>query len=247
MNQRITIILFTSIFFNIFVLVIATFFVQRKGGLSYLFQKVNSSNSAKTDYHPAYLHKKSQFEILPKSDLGIIFLGDSLTDEGEWTELLGTKIKKRGIGGDTTDRMLNRLNEIVESNPKKIFLMVGINDLINEGRTVEETSEFYKMIMAEFRNKIPNTEVFIQSVLPINNQVTRYWQNTDNVVKLNSHLINFAKEFKYQYIDVYSHLSDSENQLDSQYTFDGVHLNGQGYLVWLEAIQKYVIDGEFQN
>ncbi len=235
MKYRIKIILFTSLFLNILFFALITFFVQRKGGLSYLtakiFHKVNFDNSGKTVYHPAYLNKKSQFETLPKSDLGIIFLGDSLTDEGEWTELLGTKIQKRGIGGDTTDRMLNRLNEIIESKPKKIFLMVGINDLINEGRTVEKTSEYYKMIIAVFRNKIPNTEVFIQSVLPINNQVTRYWQNINKVVELNSQLIDLAKDFGYQYIDVYSHLSDSQNQLDPQYTFDGVHLNGQGYLV----------------
>jgi lysophospholipase L1-like esterase len=46
---------------------------------------------------------------------------------------------------------------------------------------------------------------------------------------------------------LYSHLADSQNQLDDRYTLDGVHLNGQAYLVWKEVIEKYVVDPELRN
>ncbi len=248
MNNTTTILLFISLIINILFLVIAAIFIQGKGGLPYLLTKIfKSFNSDKfsssNDYNPTYLHKKSQFEKLPKLAPGIILLGDSLTDEGEWAELLeNPNIKKRGISGDTTNRILNRLKEIVDSNPKKIFLMVGINDLINDGISVEQILELYKNILTDLRNKIPNTEVFVQSVLPVNNKVTRHWQNNNNVLKLNSYLRDLAKEFTYQYIDVFSDLLDSQNQLDAQYTFDGLHLNGQGYLIWKEVIKQYVVD-----
>ncbi len=253
MNNTTTILLFISLIINTLFLVIAAIFIQRKGGLSYLLTKIfktlNSDKfSSSNDYNPTYLHKTSQFEKLPKSEPGIILLGDSLTDEGEWAELLeNPNIKKRGISGDTTNRILNRLNEIVDSKPKKIFLMVGINDLVNDGKSVEQILEVYKNILTDLRNKIPNTEVFVQSVLPVNNKVTRYWQNNNHVLKLNSYLRDLAKEFTYQYIDVFSHLLDSQNQLDAQYTLDGLHLNGQGYLVWKEVIKKYVVDHELQH
>ena len=253
MNNTTTILLFISLIINTLFLVIAAIFIQSKGGLSYLLTKIfNTFNSDKfsssNDYNPTYLHKTSQFEKLPKSELGIILLGDSLTDEGEWAELLeNPNIKKRGISGDTTNRILHRLNEIVDSKPEKIFLMVGINDLINDGKSVEQILELYKNILTDFRNKIPNTEVFVQSVLPVNNKVTRHWQNNNNILKLNSYLRDLTKEFTYQYIDVFSDLLNSQNQLDAQYTFDGLHLNGQGYLVWKEVIKKYVVDQELQS
>jgi lysophospholipase L1-like esterase len=53
-------------------------------------------------------------------------------------------------------------------------------------------------------------------------------------------LQELATEFNYQYIDVFSHLADSENQLDVKYTTDGVHLNGKAYLIWKQAVEKYV-------
>ncbi|MBP5977298.1 G-D-S-L family lipolytic protein [Brasilonema sp. CT11] len=226
---------------NILFLLLVTVFLARRGGLSYLSQKIVPSKSTQNNYSVYYLHKKSQFEILPKFDSGIIFLGDSLTDEGEWGELLqNPNLKNRGVSADTTDSVLNRLNAIVASKPKKVFLMIGINDFINAHKSVEQTLTGYKHILTELRNQTPNTKVFIQSVLPVNNQVTRYWQDNKNVWQLNLQLREVAKEFSYEYIDVFSHLSDSQNQLDARYTQDGLHLNGQGYLMWKQAIEKYV-------
>ncbi|WP_337907018.1 GDSL-type esterase/lipase family protein [Iningainema tapete] len=213
------------------------------GGLPYLLNKFLQKYYYKVnEYHSTYLHKKSQFEILPKSESAIIFLGDSLTEECQWAELLeNPQIKNRGISGDTTERILYRLNAIVESKPRKIFFMIGINDLVNEGKSVEKTLAGYENILTRFSNEIPNTKVFIQSVLPVNNKF-RYWQNNNNILQMNQKLKELAQKFNYEYIDVFSLLLDSQNQLDAKYTLDGLHLNGQGYLVWKQAIEKYVID-----
>ncbi len=53
-----------------------------------------------------------------------------------------------------------------------------------------------------------------------------------------------AQKYNYQYIDLFSHFCDVENQLDAQYTKDGLHLNGQGYLVWKSVIERYVAASE---
>lgn len=220
-------------------------FLRKKGGLSYFFNKIKNifpENQTKHfDYPPYYLHKKSQFEKLHISESDIIMLGDSITDEGEWTELLGLNVKNRGISGDTTKRILHRLDIILESKPKQVFLMIGINDLINDGKSVTATLSEYKKILREFKQKTPNTEVFVQSVLPVNNKVYLYWQDNKNILKLNSSLKELAKEFNYECIDIFSLLSDSENQLDTKYTVDGLHLNGQAYLIWKAVIEKYMI------
>lgn len=228
------------VFFIAFALLIA-----KKGGFSYYFPKllhlIPENNSKHFNYPPYYWHKKSQFENLPKSESDIIMLGDSITDEGEWTELLGLNVKNRGISGDTTERILHRLDTILESKPKQVFLMIGINDLMNNGKSVTVTLEKYKKILREFQEKTPKTKVFVQSVLPVNNKVYLYWQDNNNVVKINSGLKNLAKEFNYEYIDIFVLLLDSENNLDTKYTVDGLHLNGHGYLVWKAVLEKYMV------
>ncbi|GAX39288.1 hypothetical protein NIES4075_02400 [Tolypothrix sp. NIES-4075] len=246
-NQTTSFLILSSLL-NILFFIALALFIAKKGGISYLFNKVlhifPKKKSKHFDYPPYYWHKKSQFEKLPLSESDIIMLGDSITDEGEWTELLGLNVKNRGISGDTTERILHRLNTILESKTKQIFLMIGINDLINDGKSVTATLEQYKNILREFQEKIPKTKVFVQSVLPVNNKLYLYWQDNNNVLKLNSGLKKLAKEFNYEYIDIFSLLLDSENQLDAQYTVDGLHLNGQAYLVWKAVLEKYMVAPE---
>lgn len=59
------------------------------------------------------------FEVLPTSKKDIIFLGNSITNGGEWAELLGNPhVKNRGISGDRADTMLDRLHVITKGQPK---------------------------------------------------------------------------------------------------------------------------------
>jgi hypothetical protein len=77
-----------------------------------------------------YDQRKSLFEKLPDTRKEIIFLGNSITDGCEWSELLADRhVKNRGISGDVTAGVLNRIREITASKPAKVFLLIGINDL----------------------------------------------------------------------------------------------------------------------
>lgn len=105
---------------------LGSLFIAKKGGITYLSTKISNviakSQAIQVPNQPYYLHQTSLFQILPKSKSDIIFLGDSITDECEWAELLkNPQIKNRGISGDTTMGILHRLEDVVKSQPKKIF------------------------------------------------------------------------------------------------------------------------------
>jgi hypothetical protein len=52
---------------------------------------------------------RTQFEFLTERKGGIVFLGDSITEGGHWSEIFGNgAVLNRGIGGDTTQDVLDR-------------------------------------------------------------------------------------------------------------------------------------------
>ena len=188
-----------------------------------------------------YQLKTNLFDKLPKSAYEIIFLGDSLTEQGEWVELLGNPhLKNRGISGDTTKGILKRLDKIVESHPLKIFLMIGINDFLNEEKTATHIASNYQKILEKIKFNTPEPQVFFQSLLLINNERFALKIDNDNIVKLNCKIQELSKLFSCQYVDLYKEFVNGHKQLDTQYTLDGVHLSGQGYLLWKKVIEKYI-------
>lgn len=246
MGITIKIAFLISLLVNLLIFSLGSIWVYQKGGIPYLirkiaFLKISGSRLIPMYDTPFYWDKKSHFDTLSNSDSEIVFLGDSLTDLCEWHEFFRSfEIKNRGICGDTTEGILNRLDEIVESKPNKLFLLIGIND-INQGRTVEDIFNSYKQILERVKNKTPETKIFVQSILPVNSQKFPNHAVNEKIVQLNARLRLLANDFLLQYIDLFSSFLDSNHELDEQYTTDGIHLNGSGYLRWKEIIEKNVV------
>ncbi len=249
MNQTIQAWLGLSVCLNALFISFSVWFIFKRGGLSYLatrlqlLRKFGIKNIQGTFFiSPYYDHRKSQLSLLPIHSSDIIFLGDSITDEGEWAELFGHPIiKNRGISSDTTIGVLDRLSDIITPQPQKIFLMIGVNDLSNLGRSLTEITQTYREILTRIRDLSPQTHVFIQSVLPINSSLFFGQATNSSISELNSQLQILASEFSYPYIDLLSHFTDAHGQLDAQYTTDGIHLNGAAYQRWAKLIAAHVL------
>ena len=179
-----------------------------------------------------YYHRKEQFEMLPDTENEIIMLGNSITDQCEWHELFGNiNVKNRGIGGDDTDGVLERLDEVTKSKPAKIFVMIGTNDLAY-GKTTEHVIENYKTIIKRIQSASPETKIYIESVLPVDYDI--------HSMKINGQLKEIVGENNLTYIDLFSVFKTDENKLNPKYSYDGLHLNGQGYMVWKKEIEKFI-------
>jgi len=186
-----------------------------------------------------YYHKKENFETLPNTKNEIIFLGNSITDGCEWSELLqNPNVKNRGIGGDDTDGILQRLDEVTESKPVKIFILVGTNDLAF-GKSVDYIIDNYKKIINKIRKDSPETRIYIQSELPTDDAIHFTRKNSD-LMLINEKLKEIAKESNIVYIDLFSLFATKDNKMDKQYSHDGLHVNGKAYLLWKKKIEKYV-------
>jgi lysophospholipase L1-like esterase len=231
-----------SISLNVLVLLLGVYWIASKGGIPYLIRTVSYLlNPESVDNNSFYgVDRKSLYETFPKSESAIMFVGDSLTDFCDWQEFFrNVTLKNRGISGDTSKGILSRIDNLVESRPRKIFIMIGINDFLN-GETVDQVASNYQLILQDFKEKVPQSKVYIKSVLPLNKNFTDPVIN-NKVIELNAKLKDLAKEYSFQYIDLFPHFLGSNNQLDEQYTTDGLHLNGKGYLLWKTLIEKEVV------
>jgi lysophospholipase L1-like esterase len=171
----------------------------------------------------------------------IIFLGDSITEMGDWKKVLNDNtVINRGVGGDITRGVLRRLKDITDRNPAKLFILIGINDI---GRDIPDVviAGNYLKIVKEIHNKCPNTIIYVQSVLPVNPglpQFPRRYKKHEHILALNKLLASHAKEGSYTYIDIFHLFADVEGRLDSQYTYDGLHLRQTAYPAWVDYLKK---------
>ncbi|GAB3026757.1 hypothetical protein GCM10027051_34470 [Niabella terrae] len=196
-------------------------------------------------FSPYYHQRVSQFELLPASRGAIIFLGNSITDGAEWTELFGdARIRNRGISGDLSAGVLNRLGTVLDRNPAKVFLMIGINDLAR-GITEDSILNNISRIAALVHAYRPATRLYIQSLLPVNAAFGKFSNHTNKTAairRINKVLSARAREGHYVFIDLYTHFCDQAGRLQPAYTNDGLHLKGRGYMVWKQLIFPHVFD-----
>jgi len=229
-------LLVLSLLINFLFLIGFLLFIHKLGGISYTLYKLKNRGIA-----GVYEHRKNMYEQLPINENAIVFLGNSITEYGPWTELFPSKyIVNRGIAGDFTDGVLKRLEGITDAHPAKIFLMIGINDLIMY--SPDHILNNYRTIISRIRKESAETRLIIQSTLPVNNEVKNTGLNNGDVIEINEGLITLSKEFAVEYIDLFPFLVDENGYLKAEFTADGIHLNGDAYLVWKKVIFNRVME-----
>jgi lysophospholipase L1-like esterase len=193
-----------------------------------------------TTYKNTYYEQKvTLFRLLPNTKGEIIFLGNSITDIGEWAEIWqNKKVRNRGISGDNTFGVLARLDEVTSGKPAKVFIMIGINDIAKETPDSIIITN-YKKIINRIQTESPKTKIIVQSILPTNNDFTefkRHQNKTEHIVFINTALQNYCKEKLLVYVDLYTAFLDDNKKLNKKYTNDGLHINGYGYMKWKEIL-----------
>lgn len=184
-------------------------------------------------------HKVDQFRTLPNPEGEICFLGDSITDGGLWTELIGDpRVTNRGISSDTAWGIMKRLDEVTEGKPAKVFLMIGTNDL-DRDKTVPETRDIIGEIIDTIKRDSPGTEIYLQSLLPV---IDGTWGSRNNrtIDAMNLELEKLAAAKKVTWVNLNPHFKDAGGALRKDLTEEGLHINGRAYYLWLSLIRKYL-------
>lgn len=191
-----------------------------------------------------YDRRVSLFEFLPVFEDDIIFMGNSITDGGEFSELLQMpNVKNRGISSDVMSGVEKRLEQVLRGKPKKLFLLIGINDVAHK-LTVDQLAARYSKLVKRIRELSPSTRVYLQSVMPVNNDFGRYktlYGKEQTIKRFNERIARIADEEGCVFIDLTPALADPKTgKLQRKFTNDGLHLTGAGYKAWIEVVEPYV-------
>lgn len=199
--------------------------------------------AAQANQDPYYARRATLFEQLPIGKKDIVMLGNSLIDGCEFNELLGNRhIKNRGIVGDIVQGLIDRIDPIIQGQPKKLFIMCGVND-ISHGVDADSIARVTEELIVMVKQGSPRTKIYLQSLLPFNNDV-REWKllvgREHVVVEANALLEQVARRQGVTWINLYPLFCDEQGRLRAELTNDGLHLMGEGYLIWRDAIRPYV-------
>ena len=199
---------------------------------------------APRSYFAHYYKRFLQFMDEPAiTSKDIVMLGNSLTEGGgDWGKRLGKDhVINRGISGDEVMGVYDRLHQILPGKPAKLFLLIGVNDVSHDLST---DSIVYRIdqTLTRIQKESPETKVYLQSLLPINESFNRYKRLTNKtyqIPEINARLETLAKEKKITFINLYPLFTEKgTNVLKKELTYDGLHLNDEGYKVWVDAIKK---------
>jgi lysophospholipase L1-like esterase len=218
------------------------FFVVTALASLLLFSKVNAQTKPyDSTYRPGkYKELVQKFSSEPIAKKEYVFLGNSITAGTDWSKLLNLpQAKNRGISGDITFGVLERLQEVIDRKPAKVFVLIGINDI---SRNIPDSLILrnYKTIIERIRKGSKKTQIYFYTMLPVNASFEKFknhYGKDEHILYLNDEIRKFTAK-NVTVIDLYPHFLDANKKLRAELTKDGLHLIPAGYEVWKEVLEK---------
>jgi len=189
-----------------------------------------------------YMDRMGLFNNTLIDSNSIVFLGNSLIANFDLSLFNNPHTVNRGISGDFTEGVIKRMDGIIKHHPKKIFIEIGINDLV-EKVPLQVMQDNYDTILQKIANVSPHTEVYIFSLLPTimhGGIITGQRSVNNRVIKFNWLLKKFPEKHHCTYIDTWSHFASKDNSMNPALTTDGIHLTDEGYRIWRSIIEDLV-------
>jgi lysophospholipase L1-like esterase len=182
---------------------------------------------------PTYEVSRRQYEMFA-GKYDYVMFGDSLTERGKWQDMFpNLRIGNRGIGGDDTGGMLARIDTVVRTGARTVFIMAGTNDLSAHAPVADIVDNISQMARILREKRI---RVVVQSTLLAGE--ARAWKNKF-IAAINEGLAANARTNGYDYLDINADLAP-DGVLPERYTIDGVHLNADGYAVWRSTLDRFI-------
>lgn len=176
------------------------------------------------------------------------FLGDSITEGLSEYDIDLSGALVCGYIGAAPNQIVNRtalthpdrgeevpLDVLTQAQPAKLYILMGTNTLVNAGND-ESFLNYYDKMLEELRNSLPNTILYVQSILPVRPDVKEKSPGLDNtrLAAINQSISQIAVKYGAYYLDLWETFADEEGNLREDIAQpDGIHLTVPGYQEWV--------------
>jgi len=187
--------------------------------------------------------RNEEIKNTPPDKYKVVFLGNSLTELFNVNEYFAdTTLLNCGIVGDFSEGLVKRIDNITKLKPEKLFIEIGINDII-EKIALDDICANYREVIKKMQTQSPQTKIYIQSNLPvIINRPSFLTDNKDvnnRILAQNENLKKIAQEFNLTYVDIHTAFIKYP-KLNDLFVSDGVHLTPTAYNIWKTTLMPYL-------
>ncbi len=210
---------------------------------------VGCGGNKSTEYDIVKKTKMDNYELLNETaeDNQVVFIGDSIIELYPTYELFASKNKivyNRGISGDTSDRLLERMDKnALNINPDIVYILVGTND-IAKGREHSAIISNINNIIDKCKDK-GVSKIIVSGLYPVNKSInsSMVGKRTNNeIIELNNKIKSATTQKNVLFSDLTAVLADSDGNFNKDYTYDGLHPNAKGYLEITKTLMPLIFD-----
>lgn len=223
--RKLTIAAVSAAFIAIVAGLVLYFMMDPSGSLEASKEESDKEPEYVTEYIDsiAAMHRKFP------TDANVVFIGDSRIQLPQWQDMFpNASVANRGIGSDTLDGLLRRVDHLGIRNPDVIVLEMGVNDVLQkqslEGSTIE-ADKILTSLKAQ-AGRVVVLEIIDCAVGPC---------DRGQVLLLNMHMRALAEKHGAQYVSLNTRLAGPDG-LRPEYSHDGLHLNAEGYKVLVSIL-----------
>lgn len=193
--------------------------------------------------------KASVEELLAKIDSGeadlwacfddAVILGDSRGDDFQYNGFL-PKSKILCDLGASCGKALDYLDTVASMAPKQIIFTYGMNDVDGNFSSADAFTAEYLKVINEFRAKLPDSEYYVNSIIPVTEHAIENDSNYENIPAYNEALKQMCAANDLVWIDCDDLLSGHEDLYDT----DGQHFLKDAYPLWGRRIIRSIYEYE---
>lgn len=180
----------------------------------------------------------------------VAFIGDSRTQAflmytglknvNDYTNIglmVDTALTKKFITNDSGNK-ITILEDLKTKNVNTIYIMLGINELgwVYSTMFVKE----YENLIDKLQEVKPNCEIILESIIPVTKEKSNSDKiyNNRRIAEYNTLIKELADRRKLKFIDLVPALTDEDGNLPENASPDGIHLNKEYCLKWLECLKN---------
>ena len=196
---------------------------------------------------------KECLEINEIVNKNYVFLGDSITSIYNLNDVFKNEnIVNSGVSGNRVENILKNMNDrVYRYNPSDVIILVGVNNFLYENSSPDYVTKSIKKIVSEIHKKLPNCNIYIQSIYPVDKNVNEEHMKDEfpnmKILDTNKKLKKYCKENNITYVNVHDSLVNKYGYLDKESTNDGLHPNEKGYEIITKIIKKEVFKEKKNN